>query len=59
MPQHTGEFGVHGARGVKGSEAVARQLDTLAGVIATPVTTRRGLPARLHYLTRTEHARRG
>ncbi|MFE9126458.1 transcriptional regulator [Streptomyces sp. NPDC003328] len=57
MPQHTGDFGAYGARGVKGSEAVARQLDTLAGGIATPVTTRRGLLARLHYLTRTEHAR--
>ncbi|MCX4231834.1 transcriptional regulator [Streptomyces ortus] len=38
------------------SAAVARQLDALAGYIATPVTTRRGLQARLHYLTRSTHA---
>lgn len=38
-------------------KAVARQLDTLAGYVATPLITRRGLPARLHYLTRTDHAR--
>ncbi|MGX1246874.1 hypothetical protein RKD46_007978 [Streptomyces pseudovenezuelae] len=36
---------------------MARQLDALATFIATPITTRRGLLARLHYLTRTEHAR--
>ncbi|MFF4758267.1 transcriptional regulator [Streptomyces sp. NPDC001292] len=58
MPERTIEFGKYGARGVKGHEAVARQLDALAGFVVTPITTRRGLLARLHYLTRTEHARR-
>jgi hypothetical protein len=57
MPDRTIEFGKYGARGVKGHEAVARQLDALAGFIATPLTVRRGLLARLHYLTRTDHAR--
>ncbi|MCW8100349.1 transcriptional regulator [Streptomyces tauricus] len=57
MPERNIEFGKYGARGVKGHEAVARQLDDLAGYIATPVTARRGLQARLHYLTRTTHAR--
>ncbi|HET6358322.1 transcriptional regulator [Streptomyces sp.] len=57
MPERTIEFGKFGARGIKGSEAVARQLDALAGFIATPITQKRGLMARLHYLTRTEHAR--
>ncbi|WP_367325516.1 transcriptional regulator [Streptomyces sp. HUAS ZL42] len=57
MPERNIEFGRYGARGIKGHEAVARQLDALAGFIATPVTARRGLLARLHYLTRTDHAR--
>ncbi|CAL9653457.1 transcriptional regulator [Streptomyces sp. enrichment culture] len=57
MPERTHDFGRYGARGIKGHEAVARRLDDLAGYIATPVTTRRGLLARLHYLTRTDHAR--
>jgi hypothetical protein len=57
VPEHSIEFGKYGARGIKGHEAVARQLDALAGFIATPITTRRGLLARLHYLTRTGHAR--
>ncbi|MEV4505828.1 transcriptional regulator [Streptomyces klenkii] len=57
MPQKNIDFGKYGARGVKGSEAVARKLDELAGGITTPVTARRGLMARLHYLTRTAHAR--
>ncbi|MFJ5265155.1 transcriptional regulator [Streptomyces sp. NPDC088387] len=57
MPERNLEFGKHGARGIKGHEAVARQLDALAGYIVTPVTARRGLLARLHYLTRTDHAR--
>ncbi|MFD9904075.1 transcriptional regulator [Streptomyces sp. NPDC059063] len=57
MPERNVEFGKYGARGIKGHEAVARRLDTLANFIATPVTARRGLLARLHYLTRTEHAR--
>ncbi|MFE7215360.1 transcriptional regulator [Streptomyces sp. NPDC001698] len=56
MPQRTIEFGLYGARGIKGHLAVARQLDALVDYIASPVTTRRGLAARLHYLTRTPHA---
>ncbi|GLW48875.1 hypothetical protein Stsp02_45370 [Streptomyces sp. NBRC 14336] len=57
MPERNIEFGKYGASGIKGYEAAARQLDALAGFIATPITTRRGLLARLHYLTRTPHAR--
>jgi hypothetical protein len=56
MPERTIEFGKYGARGLKGHQAVARQLDALAGYIATPVTARRGLTARLNYLTRSAHA---
>lgn len=36
---------------------MARQLDALAGYFTTPVTFRRGLLVRLHYLTRSAHAR--
>ncbi|TRO56170.1 MULTISPECIES: transcriptional regulator [unclassified Streptomyces] len=57
MPERNIEFGKYGARGLKGHEAVARQLDALAGYIASPVTAHRGLQARLHYLTRSTHAR--
>ncbi|MGI5404908.1 transcriptional regulator [Streptomyces sp. CA-135486] len=57
MPERNVEFGKYGARGIKGHEAVARRLDNLAGFIATPITARRGLMARLHYLTRSDHAR--
>ncbi|MFI6655438.1 transcriptional regulator [Streptomyces sp. NPDC050523] len=57
MPERNLEFGQYGARGIKGHEAVGRRLDALAGFVATPVTTHRGLIARLHYLTRTKHAR--
>ncbi|MEU6256912.1 helix-turn-helix transcriptional regulator [Streptomyces sp. NPDC047043] len=57
MPERNLEFGKYGARGLKGHEAVARRLDTLAHFVATPITQRRGLLARLHYLTRTAHAR--
>ncbi|MFE0105105.1 transcriptional regulator [Streptomyces sp. NPDC059009] len=57
MPEFTHEFGKFGARGLEGGEAVGRQLDRLVETIASPVTTRRGLLARLHYLTRTPHAR--
>ncbi|MGW4560747.1 transcriptional regulator, partial [Streptomyces sp. NPDC004365] len=57
MPERNIDFGKYGARGLKGHEAVARQLDALANFIATPITQRRGLLARLHYLTRTDHAR--
>ncbi|KOG70062.1 MULTISPECIES: hypothetical protein [Streptomyces] len=58
MPERTLNFGAYGARGIKGYEAVARQLDALAGFVATPITVRRGLLARLRYLTRTDQARR-
>ncbi|MET7477494.1 helix-turn-helix transcriptional regulator [Streptomyces sp. NPDC005648] len=57
MPERNIDFGRFGARGLKGHEAAARQLDALANFVSTPVTQRRGLLARLHYLTRTEHAR--
>ncbi|MFJ5779570.1 transcriptional regulator [Streptomyces sp. NPDC093094] len=57
MPERIQDFGRFGARGIKGHEAVAHRLDALAGYISTPVTARRGLLARLHYLTRTDHAR--
>ncbi|URM88694.1 transcriptional regulator [Streptomyces sp. MRC013] len=57
MPGKSIEFGKFGACGIKGSDAVARQLDRLAGFIATPITTKRGLLARLHYLTRSKRAR--
>ncbi|MEU5431504.1 transcriptional regulator [Streptomyces olivoreticuli] len=57
MPERNIEFGKFGARGARGSDLVARRLDELAGGIATPVTARRGLIARLHYLTRTAPAR--
>ncbi|MFI6876024.1 transcriptional regulator [Streptomyces sp. NPDC050400] len=57
MPDRNLEFGKFGAQGVKGHEAVAAQLDRLAGFVATPVTAHRGLMARLRYLTRTDHAR--
>ncbi|MFF2846569.1 transcriptional regulator [Streptomyces sp. NPDC058001] len=56
MPERTIEFGKYGARGIKGHEAVARQLDSYLRYITSPVTTPRGLLARLHYLTRTGHA---
>jgi hypothetical protein len=53
MPDRTVQFGVLRAQGVKGSTAAAGVLDRLAleGGIASPVTTRRGLNARLNYLT--------
>ncbi|MEV0186608.1 transcriptional regulator [Streptomyces sp. NPDC050625] len=57
MPQKNREFGKFGAQGIKGHEAVAWQLDQLAGFVATPVSLRRGRMARLHYLTRTDRAR--
>lgn len=57
IPERNNDFGKFGARGIKGHEAVARQLDALAGFVATPVTARRGLLARLHCLTRSERAR--
>ncbi|WP_331747835.1 transcriptional regulator (plasmid) [Streptomyces sp. NBC_00984] len=56
MPERNIDFGKFGARGIKGSDAVIRQLDDLVGGIVTPVTAKRGLMARLHYLTKTEHS---
>ena len=56
MPEKNIDFGKFGARGIRGSDAVARQLDRLAGHIATPVTAKRGLMARLHYLTTSDRA---
>jgi len=53
MPEKTHDFGHYGARGERGSQAAARVLDSLAGHIASPVTTPRGLAARLRYLTRS------
>lgn len=50
MPERTIDFGLYGAQGVPGGEAVARQLDRLARFISSPVTSRRGLAARLRYL---------
>ncbi|MFF1962000.1 helix-turn-helix domain-containing protein, partial [Streptomyces sp. NPDC058220] len=57
MPERNNDFGKFGASGVKGSELVGRKLDDLAGGIVTPVTAKRGLMARLNYLTRSDHAR--
>ncbi|MFI6881169.1 transcriptional regulator [Streptomyces sp. NPDC050400] len=57
MPERTLQFGKFGAQGIQGHAAVARQLDHLAGFIATPITQRRGLLARLHYLTRSARTR--
>ncbi|MFD6150223.1 transcriptional regulator [Streptomyces sp. NPDC060243] len=51
MPERNIEFGAYGAQGIKGHELVARRRDSLAGFIASPVTSRRGLAARLRYLT--------
>lgn len=57
MPERTHEFGKYGARGIPGGEAVARQLDRLVSFIATPITSARGLGARLRYLTQSPAAR--
>lgn len=57
MPERNQEFGKYGARGIPGGEAVARQLDRLTTYITTPITTARGLSARLRYLTQTKSAR--
>ncbi|GAA2913110.1 transcriptional regulator [Streptomyces mexicanus] len=57
MPERNIQFGLYGASGIKGHQAVARRLDALAGFVATPITARRGLMARLHYLTRSDRAR--
>ncbi|MFD5079659.1 transcriptional regulator [Streptomyces sp. NPDC058371] len=57
MPGRNIDFGQYGARGVRSSLAAAHVLDTLGGGITSPVTTRRGLAARLRYMTRSQHAR--
>jgi hypothetical protein len=57
MPDRTHDFGRYGAEGRRGSEAAAGVLDSLAQGIASPVTTRRGLAARLRYLTRSQPGR--
>lgn len=54
MPGHNQQFGKYGARGIKGHEAVARQLEKLVSYIAAPITGTRGLMARLRYLTATD-----
>ena len=54
MPDRTHEFGIFGADGTLGSAAVAAVLDTLAGFFASPVHTKRGLAARLRYLTTSQ-----
>ncbi|KPI10890.1 hypothetical protein OK074_9070 [Actinobacteria bacterium OK074] len=51
MPDRTHDFGLYGARGERGSQAAARVLDSLVTGITSPVTNRRGLAARLRYLT--------
>ncbi|MET7727542.1 transcriptional regulator [Streptomyces mirabilis] len=53
MPGRNIQFGLYGARGTKGSHAVAQKLDQLAGGIVTPVTEKRGFLARVRYLTRS------
>jgi hypothetical protein len=50
MPDRVGLFGFYGADGIPGGQAVARRLDRLTAFIASPVTSRRGLVARLRYL---------
>ncbi len=42
MPEKNIDFGLFGASGIKGGDALARQLDRLAGGITTPVASRRG-----------------
>ncbi|MFI7291546.1 hypothetical protein ACIBRY_33615 [Streptomyces anulatus] len=48
-----GEWQKHGAQGMSGAQALAAELDRIAreGGIATPVTAKRGLSARLRYLS--------
>ncbi|MGI5350424.1 transcriptional regulator [Streptomyces sp. CA-250714] len=53
MPERTLNFGLYGAQGQKSAQLAADVLDRLAleGGIRSPVTSRRGLNARLNYLT--------
>jgi hypothetical protein len=55
MAGRWGDFGQFGAEGVPGWAALAQQLDQLVAAtgIKSPVTSRRGLTARLHYLDST------
>ncbi|MET7368701.1 hypothetical protein ABZS61_23165 [Streptomyces sp. NPDC005566] len=48
-----GEWRKHGAQGISGAQALAAELDRIAreGGITSPVTTKRGLSARLRYLS--------
>ncbi|WP_329203799.1 hypothetical protein OG257_37185 [Streptomyces sp. NBC_00683] len=48
-----GEWQKHGAQGISGAQALAAELDRIAreGGITSPVTTKRGLSARLRYLS--------
>ncbi|MFI9106579.1 hypothetical protein ACIGXA_39390 [Streptomyces fildesensis] len=48
-----GEWQKHGAQGISGARALATELDRIAhqGGITSPVTTHRGLTARLRYLS--------
>lgn len=57
MPEKSMEPGKYGARGIKGHEAVARQLDRLVDYIRTPITQPRGLMARLRYLLKSPASR--
>lgn len=54
MPEKSQEPGKYGARGMHGHEAVARQLDKLVSFFTSPITSARGLAARLKYLTATD-----
>ncbi|MEV6676269.1 transcriptional regulator [Streptomyces erythrochromogenes] len=56
MPDHHLDFGHYGATGQRSSLAAAEVLDVLAGGVASPVTTHRGLAARVRYMTRSRHA---
>lgn len=53
MPERTLDFGLYGAQGTRSAQLAGEVLDRLAleGGIRSPVTTRRGLYARLNYLT--------
>ncbi len=57
MPGKNIEFGRYGAKGIKGHEAIWRQLDRLVDYIKSPITSPRGLAARLRYLTGSKSAR--
>ncbi|WP_331719392.1 transcriptional regulator [Streptomyces sp. NBC_01187] len=59
MPERTMDFGRYGARGRKSAELAGEVLDRLAmeGGIRSPVTSRRGLGARLNYLTNSAAGR--